>query len=130
MPPRQFPNRLNRVQWGAGLLHVWCAVSGKSFRTKLQRIVFRSRSTMCMTKGRCQGRKSLVRSVTPAMEGPCCHRNPLMPDLRIGISGWTYAPWRGTFYPKDLPQKRELEYASRQLNPIEINDSSHPPQAP
>ena len=35
--------------------------------------------------------------------------------IRIGISGWTYAPWRGTLYPKDLPQKRELEYASRKL---------------
>src|SRR5690606_13713628 len=37
------------------------------------------------------------------------------------ISGWTYAPWRGTFFPPDLPQKRELEYASRQVRSIEIN---------
>ena len=45
-------------------------------------------------------------------------------DVRIGISGWTYPPWRGgTFYPKGWPQKRELEYASRQVNSIEINGS-------
>ena len=41
--------------------------------------------------------------------------------IRIGIGGWTYEPWRGVFYPSDLPQKRELEYASRQLTAIEIN---------
>jgi uncharacterized protein YecE (DUF72 family) len=44
-----------------------------------------------------------------------------MPNLRIGISGWTYAGWRGVFYPPDLTQKRELEYASRALNSVEIN---------
>ena len=33
--------------------------------------------------------------------------------IRVGIGGWTYAPWRGTFYPADLPQKRELEHAAR-----------------
>jgi uncharacterized protein YecE (DUF72 family) len=49
----------------------------------------------------------------------------------IGISGWTYAPWRkGAFYPKDLPQKRELEYASRQVNTIEINGSFYSLQKP
>ena len=31
--------------------------------------------------------------------------------IRVGIGGWTYEPWRGVFYPKDLPHKRELEYA-------------------
>ena len=41
--------------------------------------------------------------------------------IRIGIGGWTYPPWRGTFYPPDLPQKRELEYASSCLGAIEIN---------
>ncbi len=39
----------------------------------------------------------------------------------VGIGGWTFEPWRGTFYPGDLTQKRELEYASRQLTSIEIN---------
>jgi uncharacterized protein YecE (DUF72 family) len=51
-------------------------------------------------------------------------------QTRIGISGWTYGPWRGVFYPKDLPQKRELEYASRQFNSIEINGSFYSLQRP
>jgi uncharacterized protein YecE (DUF72 family) len=42
-------------------------------------------------------------------------------DIRIGISGWTYPPWRRVFYPEGLPQHRELEYASRALRSIEIN---------
>jgi uncharacterized protein YecE (DUF72 family) len=53
-----------------------------------------------------------------------------MSQTRIGISGWRYGPWRGTFYPKDLPQKRELEFASRQLNSIEINGSFYSLQRP
>jgi len=51
-------------------------------------------------------------------------------DVRIGISGWRYEPWRGTFYPKGLAQKRELEYASRRLSSIEINGSFYSLQAP
>jgi uncharacterized protein YecE (DUF72 family) len=39
----------------------------------------------------------------------------------VGIGGWTYAPWRGEFYPEGLAQKRELEFASRRLTSIEIN---------
>ncbi len=42
-------------------------------------------------------------------------------EIRIGISGWTYAPWRGVFYPKRLAQTRELEYAAQQFRSIEIN---------
>ncbi len=42
-------------------------------------------------------------------------------QTRIGISGWTYGPWRGSFYPKKLKQRDELAYAARQLNSIEIN---------
>jgi uncharacterized protein YecE (DUF72 family) len=42
-------------------------------------------------------------------------------NIRVGIGGWTYEPWRGVFYPEDLPRKRELEFASRQLTSIEIN---------
>jgi len=41
--------------------------------------------------------------------------------IRVGIGGWTYAPWRGTFYPEGLAQKRELEFASRAVTAIEIN---------
>jgi uncharacterized protein YecE (DUF72 family) len=51
-------------------------------------------------------------------------------DIRIGISGWRYEPWRGTFYPKGLAQRRELEYASRRLTSIEINGSFYSLQAP
>ena len=50
--------------------------------------------------------------------------------LRIGISGWTYPPWRGVFYPKGLAQNRELEFASRQHNSIEINGSFYSLQRP
>ena len=41
--------------------------------------------------------------------------------IYVGVGGWTFEPWRGTFYPKDLTHKRELEYASRKLTSIEIN---------
>ena len=41
--------------------------------------------------------------------------------IRIGIGGWTYEPWRGTFYPDKWPQKRELEYAAGKLTAIEVN---------
>jgi uncharacterized protein YecE (DUF72 family) len=51
-------------------------------------------------------------------------------QTRIGISGWTYGPWRGTFYPPRHPQKRELEYASRQVSSIEINGSFYSLQTP
>jgi uncharacterized protein YecE (DUF72 family) len=48
----------------------------------------------------------------------------------IGISGWRYEPWRGVFYPKDLAQHRELEYASRELPTIEINGTHYSLQTP
>ena len=51
-------------------------------------------------------------------------------DIRIGISGWTYAPWRGVFYPKGLPHKRELDYAARQFRSIEINGTFYRMQTP
>lgn len=50
--------------------------------------------------------------------------------VRIGISGWRYAPWRGTFYPAGLAQHRELEYASRAVGTIEINGSFYSLQTP
>jgi uncharacterized protein YecE (DUF72 family) len=53
-----------------------------------------------------------------------------MGAIRIGISGWTYPPWRGRFYPKGWPQHRELEYASRQVSSIEINGSFYSLQRP
>lgn len=50
--------------------------------------------------------------------------------IRIGIGGWTFAPWRSSFYPEKLPQKRELEYASHALTAIEINATYHGTQKP
>lgn len=41
--------------------------------------------------------------------------------IRVGIGGWTYAPWRDNFYPAKLVQRRELEYASRHVTSIEVN---------
>jgi uncharacterized protein YecE (DUF72 family) len=43
--------------------------------------------------------------------------------IRVGIGGWVFEPWRGEFYPKGLPQARELEHASRKLTSIEINST-------
>ena len=51
-------------------------------------------------------------------------------QTRIGISGWTYAPWRGTFYPKGLKHREALAYASRKLNSIEINGTFYSLQRP
>ena len=50
--------------------------------------------------------------------------------IRIGISGWRYPPWRGTFYPPGMPQRRELEFASRYVSTIEINGSFYSLQRP
>ena len=41
--------------------------------------------------------------------------------IRVGVGGWNFEEWRGTFYPPGLSQKKELEYASRKLTSIEIN---------
>ncbi|GGY61005.1 hypothetical protein GCM10011613_00420 [Cellvibrio zantedeschiae] len=53
-----------------------------------------------------------------------------MSEIRVGISGWRYVPWRGSFYPEKLIQKRELYYASRTVNSIEINGSFYAFQTP
>jgi uncharacterized protein YecE (DUF72 family) len=50
--------------------------------------------------------------------------------IRVGIGGWTYPPWRGTFYPDKLPQAKELEFASRALGAIEINATFYGRQKP
>lgn len=53
-----------------------------------------------------------------------------MGDVRVGISGWRYPPWRGTFYPPGLPQRRELEYVAGLLRTVEINGSFYSLQRP
>ena len=50
--------------------------------------------------------------------------------IRIGTSGWVYPPWRGTFYPPGLAQRRELEHLSRRVNAVEINGSFYSLQRP
>jgi uncharacterized protein YecE (DUF72 family) len=50
--------------------------------------------------------------------------------IRVGIGGWVYSPWRGSFYPKGLPQAEELAYASRRVTAIEINGTFYRLQKP
>ena len=52
------------------------------------------------------------------------------PQIRVGIGGWVFPPWRGVFYPPGLPQARELHFASRQLTTIEINGTFYGAQPP
>jgi len=49
--------------------------------------------------------------------------------IRVGVGGWTFAPWRDNFFPRGLPQRLELEFASRHLNAIEINGTFHREQS-
>jgi uncharacterized protein YecE (DUF72 family) len=53
-----------------------------------------------------------------------------MREIRVGISGWRYPPWRGTFYPPGWPHRRELEYAARHVNSIELNGTFYSLQRP
>jgi uncharacterized protein YecE (DUF72 family) len=50
--------------------------------------------------------------------------------IRIGVSGWTYSPWRGHFYPEDLTQKNELAFAARRFPALEINGTFYGLQKP
>ena len=53
-----------------------------------------------------------------------------MAQVHIGISGWTYPPWRGDFYPPGLPHKRELAFAASRLGSIEVNGTFYGLQRP
>jgi uncharacterized protein YecE (DUF72 family) len=53
-----------------------------------------------------------------------------MAKVRIGISGWRYAPWRGRFYPTTLRQKEELSFAAQQFSTLEINGTFYSLQSP
>ena len=50
--------------------------------------------------------------------------------IRVGIGGWTFEPWRGSFFPKGLAHARELEYASRHVTSIEVNGTYYSTQKP
>ncbi|QBM77055.1 DUF72 domain-containing protein [Sphingomonas sp. AAP5] len=51
-------------------------------------------------------------------------------DIRVGIGGWTYEPWRGSFFPEKWPHKRELDYAASKLTAIEVNGTYYSSQKP
>src|SRR5205823_7386022 len=51
-------------------------------------------------------------------------------QIRVGIGGWTFEPWRGVFYPKGLPQAKELAHAGERLTAIEINATYYGSQKP
>jgi uncharacterized protein YecE (DUF72 family) len=51
-------------------------------------------------------------------------------EIRIGIGGWTFEPWRGAFYPEGLPHAKELAYASERLTSIEVNGTFYRSQTP
>lgn len=51
-------------------------------------------------------------------------------QIRVGIGGWTFEPWRDNFFPKGLPHSQELSYASRQLSAIEVNGTYYSLQSP
>jgi len=51
-------------------------------------------------------------------------------NIYIGVGGWTFAPWRGVFYPEKLAQSKELQYAASKLTSIEINGTYYGSQKP
>ena len=71
--------------------------------------------------------RTASKRVAPTGMGEPAKRNT---RIRVGIGGWTFAPWRGSFYPPDLPQKRELEHASHKLTSIEVNGTFYGAQKP
>ena len=64
------------------------------------------------------------------MNHPDASTQDVTQRVRVGIGGWTYAPWRNNFYPDPLVQRRELEYASHQLRVIEVNGTFYRAQKP
>jgi uncharacterized protein YecE (DUF72 family) len=80
-----------------------------------------------------------MKKFSPAAEGDTQRRSGAIgstgegtrvTQIRIGVGGWVFEPWRSNFYPKGVSQKRELEYASRHLTAIEINGTYYGSQRP
>ncbi|HEX8379899.1 MAG TPA: DUF72 domain-containing protein, partial [Allosphingosinicella sp.] len=55
---------------------------------------------------------------------------PAPGSIRVGIGGWDYDPWRGTFYPPGLAKAKQLEHASRRVTAIEVNATFYKLQKP
>jgi len=77
-----------------------------------------------------QDRAMASRSKTAIASEPLPTQRRVHPHIRAGTGGWTYVPWRNNFYPAGLAQRRELEYASRQLTAIEVNGTYYGAQKP
>ena len=80
----------------------------------------------------CRNRAKLKRTwIVGAVAGTGLQRRMAKQgQIRAGVGGWTFEPWRGVFYPKGLPHARELEYASQHLTTIEINGTFYRTQTP
>src|SRR3954470_23493338 len=64
------------------------------------------------------------------MPYPCDMNMTPQTRIYVGIGGWTFAPWRGEFYPKGLPHAKELSYAGERLTSIEVNGTLYRTQSP
>ena len=66
----------------------------------------------------------------PSATAPADRRKRKALSVRVGISGWTYPPWRGVFYPEKLAHREELSFAARMFSTIEINGTHYSLQTP
>jgi uncharacterized protein YecE (DUF72 family) len=73
-------------------------------------------------------RKSETAEPKPAAPKPAAPRRAT--HIHVGVGGWTFAPWRGVFYPDGLPHAQELRYAASHLTSIEINGTFYRTQTP
>lgn len=69
-------------------------------------------------------------ATTQTSQAPAATRTSPGNHIRIGVGGWNFTPWQGTFYPDKWPKRRELEYASQHLTSIEINSTFYGSQKP
>jgi hypothetical protein len=65
--------------------------------------------------------KTVAKTATKTVAKTPAKTNSTAGKIYIGVGGWTFAPWRGVFYPEKLTQAKELEYAASKLTSIEIN---------
>ena len=93
-------------------------------------------SSACRPADRCRSRHKPGPRIGPGARGiappaAAAHHGAVdQARIRIGVGGWTYAPWRGTFYPPGLPQAREQSFAARQFATIQINSTFYSCQSP